>query len=474
MATVSRSASITYGSVTVGGGSSTLLRGNIGLDGDYDSRTLVFNAVVRAASSGAFATAVNNFEAEFSKPRQDLNITFGSIDVDYSESNNTAFNIQPTWRKVQGSDVNTGLSREYTVSITFGLPANLTGEDHLRDLNVSVDATGSEVRTIKIDGTYTAVASGNDAVAQYEAEISDLITAISEAVDNSVEWDELVPTQYVRDNKDFVVGFSVILRERVLDLTGTLIDPSTAPEIKNIRFAAATRQVGPGDALLTTKRPIEVVCQFSCDVKKSETTDLKGTYQQKIFRWLKTRAELAADGVSMGVLANNVNFDYQENRIEARVEFLVNSQGNLIRSSITSRDAEKKGIALVGVHDENPHAAYIMPAFGSYVRETTVSVTIIGNKAAAQALALQMLPAPSTIGGQVGRSAGIFNTGAGAISRNSVPDFGASGGSFVQLERDEIGGESVLGLDGTTRITEYAETVVSRYVADPVTPRPLI
>ena len=427
--------SIQYGSVTVGGGSSILLNGAYLINLDYDSLDVQFNALITEASVSAFRSQVTALEEEFRKPYQDLIISIGGTTYTFSQSDNTLFDAQPSITKAANSPANTGLSREYICRVQGGKAADLTGEADgyvgLVEVSTQVQTAPSGQRRVTFSGTYTAQPEGNNAKAQHDDQIDDLVTAILDGVDNSTDW-ELIDQPIVADRNDRLYQFTRTYQEIIYKQSQTVDDH---PAIKDHSMFVQSSEPGISDSVKQTSKPVEVTVGFSAIIDKNETTDLKTLWLTTIRpHMLQTARDYVSTAPSeIAVISADPGLDPTKNVIKASLNLLIYSGSNLINAIISESIEITKGFRLVPLASNVPWEAYVLPSTGSGVRERKVSLVVRGSEQAARDQLSLFVPEVPYTTARVGPGSGVMPGQGEAISPSAVPKFGLSGGGWLEV-----------------------------------------
>ena len=423
MSLVSRELSITYGTTTIGGASSTyLLHGSYRSSESYASLLVEFEVVCLGGSESAFVTNYEALETAFRTPRQALTITLGSQTKTYQASDSTGFNISPTiTRPVGGSPFDSGRSRLYSCSVDIDLPADKTGDNALREKSVEVKQMPTGQRIVQVGGAYTASGS-TGARAQYTAQIDALIAATKTDL-GITEWDTL-DREVATDYEDKVATFRVTCKEIIFDEASGTVNVAA---IQDHRIALTRTELGPGDSDANVVRPIEMAVVYECQVDKSETTDLRTLYDGTIFPYLIELVQTLTGSATIAVKRNSPTLEKAENRINTTVEMTVFTGSPLLASFTTSSDEETIGVQLVPCWNGNPHAKYIMPAEGNVIRRVRTETLSLGEPA--------KKAQPKAAAGDAG--AKVFDLNAGPLALDPVDigaeAFGIFGGGALNI-----------------------------------------
>ena len=371
MPAVTRELAIVYGSLTLGGSSSTyLLTGTYTVRHGYAQVTIECSVVVVADTQAAFRTAYIALEDGMRKPRQALTVTLGGGSQEFKESDNSGFNASAAVaRSPAGSTFDTGMSRLYDVTITVDLPADLTGDNGLatKAIDVVTDAAGRA--TVTINGSYTALGA-NSATDQYAAQSPALVTATMSAL--GISQYEEIQSDVAEDFTDKMVSFRITLLQIIYPETASATNDA---RLKNVRLSISRGETGPGDADGNVDRPVELTVAYGCDVVKSLSQDLDGLFDNVILPYMVAKAKEVTSASAVAVVQKSPMFDRSGNGIEATISIMAYSAGAIISHQMTMVDDENYGIRLIPVWDGNPNAKIIQDAEGiivKTVREETV------------------------------------------------------------------------------------------------------
>lgn len=383
--------SLTYGGFSVGAATARRIMGKPKwhlIEDSFGVASIEFTFVTKAASDAAFATEVAAVEAAFRKPRQDLTLTQnGSTLVSWKQSDNTGFDSNPSITK-RGAAADTGLSREYTVRIEFGRPADNISTTGRRWSQISTDFDASRRRTVTISGTWTAIPTPVTAAeANYYANIYTYAGTVLTAIDSSASF-EPVQENVNRGETDKTVEFSLTYREIIhdqsLSLTNDLaiVDPVMTIESRRIApgdsltgdvavGGASTVERSSGSVNTVTQgapggnvgggvqvvaRPIMTTINYRCSIDKVVTKDLKAKYNSTIRPLIIRRANYMLAGAVILVEERMIPEPYS-NSISAVLTFLSYTT-NIFEQKIHVEDFTNYGKVLIPVTTSDPFDYY--------------------------------------------------------------------------------------------------------------------
>lgn len=371
MPAVTRELAISYGTLTLGGSSSTyLLTGTYSIRHGYGQLTVECSVVVVADTQAAFRTAYIALEDGIRLPKQDLTITLGSGSQSFTMGANSGFNHEGVCSRAEaGSSYDTGMSRLYDISITCDLPADNSGDNGLATKTVDVITDAADRALVTLNGSYTAIGV-NSARAQYDAQIAGLISSTMTAL--SITNYETIQSEVAEDYANKVVNFQVALQEVIYPETGSTTNDA---RLKNVRLTITRQQTNQGNASTDVEEPIELSVGYGCDVDSSVTTDLETLWDTVIYPYMVDKAREVTEATTIAVVSKNPQYNRSGNGIEATIGVIAYTAGALISHQITTVDDENYPVKLIPVWDGNPAAKIIQTGEANIiktVREETV------------------------------------------------------------------------------------------------------
>lgn len=481
MSSVSRSFSVKYGSITVGGSATIQVHGTLAFAENHERYRIEFSAIVSEASTASFNSTCASIEAEFHQPRYDLEVKTRNTTRTFKTSDGTGFNHRAEARRVPGSEFDSELSREYRCFVEVDLPADAADNDESvgtqgnRGYNVQVSELGTGQRVVVIGGEYTAL-PGATAEAQFlamsDALRDDILDSTDPSLDPDDDWDEQ-PIERDRDRFNTIVRFSRSWVER--------IDPdpvatrSGNPEIKNekVKLELLTGEVS-GAAGFAVSRPIEIGMSFTAEIDSTITTDLDTVWRTVVRPRMREIAAAAAAlenagdvrfGRAVVVLLRSINV------IQVTATLSAFGGSNVIALQIQTTLVEKPPVVDIPAFDRNPHAVVQLPAPGFLARIRVLTLLIIGEEIGALAFA-DVLVDPARVFEPAESGPGTPVIPDDAYPNDQSPPFGAHGGGFAPRERvvqwsatDTIG-DTAAG-DIPLTVTAVSVQYTDRYVAPP-------
>ncbi len=469
-----------------------------------------YQILVQAGNQADFITRYLALEAAFAAEFKDFVVTHGGTTTTYSQSDNSGLNISAEAERALDEDLDGEWSRLYDVRVDMQLPRSSADDLGLVTLETRVRTLASGKLLVELSGSMTAV-GGNNARAQYASRIATIAAA---------EQSELGITHWDQEDEDFkydrqrnLLSFSRRYREM---LTKDSLSTFNSTKLSGHRYAVSRTQLGTGDSIKSTRKPIELVVFFEAKVNKDEvlgTQSLHQFYVDEIEPLLVEIAMDAADASTISLKRRTPNLLPEDSEINVTLELSAYADSNFLASVVRTIEDETVGIRFVGALDGNPHSAHILPAQGSILRQVEQQILFLNEPledGADGAVLNGTLGSGSVLGGGgnpgssgggllaggAGGSAGVFgvggnspglasgfNTGVfgvagaggagggkgGSISASQVPRFGsARGGSFVPF-RQVVSSQPIWeGLEPYQVLTtQYTKTTFSFYVATP-------
>lgn len=366
---VTRELSFTYAGVAVGGSSAIyLLHGNWTYARNYDQITLSCNVVCVGDSEANFKSNLASLNAAFRKPRQALTVVLGSQTMEtYSHSGNTGYNAYPSIAKLP-SPINTARSQMCLCTVTMQLPADLTGQNGLRNASVNVTKFATGQRQIVISGTYTAL-SANSARAQYEASADSYCNTWLDGFGGNANY-EMLPDSATHDDPNKNLTFTRTYLEVIFNQAGGVLNNAA---IKNPRVMVTRSREGIRDSDPSVVKAVPLIVSYGCDVDKDQTTDLEGLYEGTIKPYLITYVQDVTGISNVSLLTDEPQFIPAANSITARLLFR-GYEGNLIMATTTTTEEDDRGKIVVPVWDGNAYSKWTFQGPANRFRTVTQHV----------------------------------------------------------------------------------------------------
>lgn len=370
---VTREYTLVYGSLTIGGSTDYLIPGRIRFTKGYETSTVSFQVLVQSTSDSTFKTNCATVEAAFRLPRQAFSFTMNSqTHLSFvhaaGSTGNTGFNAAPTITKSGDARTDTGNSRLYDVSITFQMPADLSGQSGRQSGNVVVDYDPSRRIVITITGRYTALAS-NNAKAQYDAAIGSYSSAVLSAYGSGLTFD-LVREDINPDESDKTCDFTRVYQQVLYASASGGLSHSS---IRSSTIRYARQRPAPGDSPGKTARRLETIAAtIDCSVDNTVTTDIWSLYDTSIRPYLISQAQSKFSPSSTAIVDETRDFDPTSNRLTATLTFqMVIGGGGTIAYTQEVAVENTMPVTLQDVHSGSDFGKYKFSAVGRRVRTTT-------------------------------------------------------------------------------------------------------
>jgi len=384
---VARLIKISYGGLTVGlgGNASITLTDKFRCASSYTEFSLTFECVVRNATRSTFLTAESALAAAFTQPDGDLDVELGGSDrFAFAHASNTGFNARATCEKVGGPE-DTANSSRWRCSVTVQLPADLSGRSGRQTSAVSVDAGPNGVRTVTIDGTYTALSS-NSAVAQYVAAgdtyCSGVLTAIGGTYELLTPHDQSgagfsstgdLAAGFRYDDQNKVLSFRRVYQEVIY--RQSLSETDNAAIKRPSLTVERTTPTNDSDTAFTA-RPLEALrVTYAAEIDKNESTDLDALYRDTIRPLMLAEANTVA-GSTVVVNAENYGLNRTGNGVTATMDVVAELGAEFIRAVLTIEDLFLPGETFADVWSGDPYEVdlYKVPArhFKTVIRDTVM------------------------------------------------------------------------------------------------------
>lgn len=460
--------SITYGSRTVGGSSSTYqLHGPYVIDKSYGTFRLVFDVVVVASSFGGLQSAAEALEDSFRKRLFDGEQL--AIDLDGN-----------AWTYIVGTDVlkvhasatksgnettDRGYSRAYTVSIEGEMPADDSRDNGLRDIEAHIATNASGRRTVTLRGVYTAGSSG-DAKDAYDSGGDDVAQNYLDVVDSDATW-ELVDETFSLDRETdgstptpHTCNWSRQYVELLADQSRGQTDDT---QIKDHRITFTDLHQFPGDSREDVGRLRRVAASYDCAVDANETKNLKSVYENKIRDHVRELFRTNFQPAQFGIEEERVAYDHTNNRISLAVQFIFQPNGGeaLVEVAQALAYREARQIDYTPTHEEDELSYEADIGFATVERVWTRTAIAIGEEAPKTRIKSK------ATAGVVGKFNDTIGNDDGPDSRDTTK-IEADGwnvvGSMSQVTPRWIGDPDAAQ---RLRVTVLTETVTERYHKKP-------
>lgn len=460
---------ITYGSQSVGGGSSTYqLVGPYVIDKSFAALRLVFDVLVVSSSVSGLQGASETLEDAFRKRLADgdtLKIEMSGSSWTYTVGQDI-LKVTSSIAKSGNPDTDKAASRAYTVSVEAELPADGDSDGGLRDIEALVDFEAGRQKVVTFRGVYTATTAG-DAKARYEADADNTTSDYLDVIDSSATF-ELVDETYTLDREGdgstpapHVLSFTRQYVELLANQSTSGLDDN---QIKDHRITFTDLGQYPGDSSDEVGRLRRVVGSYDCAVDIDETTDLKSVYTSKVKDHLRELFRSTFSPTQFGAEEERVSYDETSKRISVTFQFIYQPSGAnaIIEIAQSVAYRESRSLDMTPTHEDDEFAYEVDVGFATLERVWNRTVIAVG----AENPKLRIRERARTEG-PVGRFSNTIRgqTGPDARDTSSIEREGWN----VVSSTSQVTPRWLGNPDGEEQIevTVLTETVVERFHAKP-------
>lgn len=379
--TAPRLSSLTYGSRTIGAGTTNVPDGQspYRITSSFEEYIVEYDFIVTASLHSEIAL----LEDDFRKRRETLTLVYttegGTSTRIFSEGSGTGFEQRAELIK-RGDTADTGNTRLYTARITVKLPADTSGDGGLLEATAELGYDGCRHASITISGVYT-MTPGDDARGNYDSGIASLISSKISDVGESGSFNKLTEVSSQDD-------LNTRLEFRIELLKVEYAESSGAFDVSSIinQQMSVTRQEVSGEfspvADATVQPPLIGTATYEACISLDVTSSLVSLWVGTILPWI---AENIREKLDVGLICfteATPTYDLPNNRITAVVAFeafiegaafpLLQYNENTIRTLI-------QGKALVPVWtDATAFAKYVFQGPARELLKVVVSEIRIG------------------------------------------------------------------------------------------------
>lgn len=364
MATLNREWTITYGSVSIGGSSSTYyLTNQVGVmqsatSGGTRTARIMFDVVAIGSTESAFETACTDIEAEFAIPRQRARFENSSGDFnDYNPASgvNSGFDAQPEIEKSTGSRLNTGRSRLYSCSVTVTLPSSTNSLAGRRESPVAITYEPNRRQSVTLTGEYTAIGS-NEAAAQYAAQIGSYETA---ALPSGVTW-QITGEQTNESPTGKVIGFTREYRQITLPQSAAAADDAdvVVQDVNVERVFTGGRATWINGVQVQPFANYSVTHMTVIDIEQTTYAGLKALWDSK-FRARTISVvtdQLGRSPTAASIVdSETLRIDPENNTISGSFRYRSRATSSVVAARLDKRLTRSTGTQLTPVSTGRPH-----------------------------------------------------------------------------------------------------------------------
>lgn len=450
--------SITYGTLTVGGASdSLLLSGPYVVDRSHPRLRLVFDVMIVATSHATLQSLSEQVEAGLSARDKSLTIDIAGDAWEYTFGD-TILNTTATCAKSGNRDTDRGYGRAYTVTIEGDLPA--ADQDGLRELEVHTDFAPSRQKTVSMRGVYTAL-DGDTATTVYGASFDARAAAILTSIDDEATW-ELVHEESGRDRNDSTLQFQ---RQYLQILAEQSIGVIDDPAIRDHRVSFTDLSQHPGDSAEGVHRLRRVAATYDCAVDVEVGQDMQQVFDQKILPHLISLFVANLSPRVYGIEEMRVSLDRSQSRASVAVQFIYQKNGGddvvEVTESVTTR--ETRTIDYTPVHDGQELAFYVDSGWLNKERIYSRTAMVIGDQPPIERLTKESASSTDARGSALPAIGGGADIGGGGVDSAVNSSGWNTISSTSQSTRQYIGDPDY----GQIAVTIVSETVTKRYSVRP-------
>jgi hypothetical protein len=392
----------TYGSLTVGAGTSYPIDGKVVIDQGYERGSIELSFLVIDADPPTHDATCQTVEAALRKFRQRI-----LLQVDQDVSNNwvtrldwnnaastaspalamTGFEQQPEVQK-RGERHDTAICTRYTIRVSVELPA-VAGFGGRRSSRVEVTYSESRVRTVTISGETTALpvtsTTSIGAFEQYQATISAFAaTVLAAFASTSYAYELVSETAPVVNETDTLCTWSRTYREIIYNQAVSVLDNAAVvnPTLVLQRSLEAPGDWNSGGSAASVSRLVRTTIDYACSIDVtqianhdvSDPKQLDQFYQATIRPWLLANLQAFKLG-GAALVSEEFRPDPTTNRISATLSFVGLNGSNVLAVSLTVSDDQDFGRVFLGHWTGDPLAKSRHDGIGYFRRLVTVVFT---------------------------------------------------------------------------------------------------
>lgn len=317
-----RELTFTYNGYAVTGSSGRRLDGKYRMHDSDESAGFECDIILgdNSWTASRFATECAALETALRTPRADLTVSLsGNTLMSLSQSSNTGYDAAPDVRKV-GDDWDTGRTRKYHFSVTYGRPANYQSLSGRRKSTIEVGYNPAGRRKVVISGEYTTD-GGTAAKANYLARIAAYESSIMTAL--GITSSQRIAQTFDYFETDKVCRFRVEHNELIYALL--------AASIRNQTLRITRRQTSGNDTQAATqmatskgvgvvRRLVTLDVDFSGWIDTATATGVDGlkSIADTLYGPLAAAVRQAAAAGSVALIEDVPTFEPDENKITFR------------------------------------------------------------------------------------------------------------------------------------------------------------
>ena len=366
--------SITWGSRTVGGASTSLrLHDSYIIEKSFDSLRLVFDVAVIASSYSSLKSLSESLETSFRKRDQSLTISINGQTFAFT-SGSTLLNSGSSIVKTGDRDSDQGLSRIYSCTVFGDLPAD-DASTGLKDIEWNVNFEASRQQTVSMRGVYSAT-EAKTASANYLAYADTEQTTFLGALTGTFE---LVDESYAPDRNNHFCEFSRQFLQTLYDQGSAGLEDT---EIVDHHVVFTDFSQHPGDSEESIYRMRRVSASFDAGVDFEVSQDPKDVIENKIKPFLISEFESEFSPQVFAIEDSRGTYDPTSNRVSMTIQFLYQKTGgeDIVETATAVTLKEARTIDATYTHDGGELSAYVDAGWVVMERVVTRTTIVIGKE----------------------------------------------------------------------------------------------
>lgn len=454
--TLTRGITLAYGSYTIGGSADAELHGAVAMSWDYTTFTVSCTAVVFGTSDSTFVTNCQAIETAFRTPRQTLTLSIGSSTWrTFAPSSNTGFDAAPKIAQDLSQQSSTRV-RYYQVSVTVGLPADLSGENALGWMTTTIETLPNDARVLSATGFYTA-SGANGAYTQCTTYIYTLIEAALTTLTGT--WERTVNRiSYERTDKR--ATFEIVYTELFYAQSSVATDDTDLKlATLDFRLSKPGYEIGAN----AVDRPRTFVLTYTAWVAKATDADTKWT--ETLRAWVYEKLATFTGAALNVVDDESFGVERMTNRITAVLTGRSYAgQGQLLAYTASVEFQRDWGWRTAPLWSGEPFDRDVIPGPQRLLRIRKQRFVTRGLDASRRATRM-------TLEGEAARASlpmkiyTLANMDASLAADPETPASGGKGG-WLQLSAVSSVRPFLIGQDSsTTGFIEYTETIVDEWTS---------
>lgn len=431
MTVISRSFSITYGSVTVGAGSSIyLIEGPISRSHSYMIDSFTCMVIVVGSTRDVMIANIAALQTEINRPRRNLTVTLSGSPLTYTEATNSVAISASMSREPSRFDTST--SQVFILTFDVQKTASDAADNGLVDYNYSVSFNQNGTRAIVVSAAFTQH-NGSSAETIYTGLFPGILDAIQDSVDAAAEWEEGPRSvDYDRFNQTLSVTTSVMERIYGENAAGTY-----EAALKSFNMNAMVAYLRAPGAIRDNSNATNTVVMMSAVVDSNVTQNLQAVYdttlRPKIIAYITAQGNAGGSNPPQPI-QEEITLDPVTNSVSCTMIWRTYGTLIVLQSSIEVGYDYTPPTMKIPTYEFNGFARLRVPGPGSATCTIDRSITVLGDRALAKTIleTLKETPTRLTFGGNARATSNAH------ISRSEYNDLGISGGGWTKERESEI------------------------------------